>query len=66
MPEPVIPPACAPAAEVATRIAALYDQKPALMVIKSEEWVGTEDVQAFLAFSAAMGRSVEDAKLVIR
>lgn len=66
MPETVIPPACAPAAEVAARIAALYDQKPGLMVIKSEEWVGTEDVQAFLDFSASMGRSVDDAKLVIR
>jgi hypothetical protein len=66
MPEPHILTASAPASEVATRIAALFDQKPGLMIIKPEEWVGTEDVQAFLNFSSTMGRSVDEAKLVIR
>lgn len=66
MSETSIPPASASAAEVAARIAALYHQQPRLMVIKPEEWVGTEDVQAFLSFSSTMSRSVEDAKLVIR
>jgi hypothetical protein len=66
MAETVIPPACAAAADVAARIAALYHQKPDLMVIKPEEWVGTEDVEAFLDFSSTMGRSVDAAKLLIR
>ena len=55
-----------PAAEAAERIAAQYDQKPGLIVLKPDEWVGTEEVQEFLRISAEMKKSAKDARLLIR
>jgi len=55
-----------PAAEVAERIAAQYGQKPELIVLQPDEWVGTEDVQEFLRISEEMKDSARDARLLIR
>jgi hypothetical protein len=51
---------------IAERIAAQFGQKPGLIVLQPEDWVGTEDVQEFLRISEEMKDSARNARFLIR
>ena len=52
--------------EIAEKIAALFGEKPQIIIMRPEDWVGTEDVQEFLRVSENMRDSAKDAKMLIR
>jgi hypothetical protein len=55
-----------PAAEIAERIAAHFGQKPQLITLKPDDWVGTREVQDFLRVSEEMRDSARNACWLIR